>query len=384
MKSEPYRIFFPLGVVLSWAGVLPWLLFAFGLFQEWVPVFHAMTQIEGFLACIAAGFLLTMIPRRTATPEASSWEIAILAAAPVAAVVLSWFERWAIVQVFWLAFLAVLARFALRRFRARTAKQRVPASFVLVISAIVLGALGAVLAGVGAALEQQGMWWLHEAGRDLVLQGVVSCLVVGVGTLIVPHVTRGEPPRELPRALYVGSALLVAASFFVEQLISAQLGLALRAAVLALAFVPGAELWKKPTKPGLHRWLCLVACWALPAGFALAAVFPHYRKACLHVVFIGCYATLVFALALHVVLTHAGRAQDLERRQHRLSCLGGLLATALAARIVFDLDQEHARLWLGIGASAFVLATLVWLSLTVRALAEAPETQVLRAPLPAA
>lgn len=377
LRREPYRLLFPLGVVLSWAGVAPWLLFAFGLIDSWLPIFHAMTQVEGFLACIAAGFLLTMIPRRTATPPASAWEVAALAVAPLGASVLAWFERWAAAQVFWLLFLAVLARFAISRFRARTAVQRVPASFVLVVFAIVLGAVGAVLAGVGAANEERGLFWLHEVGRDLVLQGVLSCLVIGVGTLIVPHVTRGDAPAELrsPRATrlcYAAAGVAFAASFFVEQLVSRPFGFALRSAITAAAFIPGARLWRRPSLPGVHRWLIWSSCWALPLGYALAAAFPEYRKACLHVVFIGCFATLVFSVALHVVLTHSGRSEALASRRVPLFLLGALLAAALAGRLLFDLDRAHLRVWLGVAATSFVAATLVWIALSARSLAREP------------
>jgi uncharacterized protein involved in response to NO len=377
LRREPYRLLFPLGVALSWAGVLPWLLFALGIIDAWVPVFHAMAQVEGFLACIAAGFLLTMIPRRTATAPATAWEIAALASAPVGAAALAWFERWAISQVFWLVFLTVLTQFALRRFRARTAAQRVPASFVLVILALLFGAAGAVLAGVGAAREDEGLWWLHEVGRNLVLQGVMSCLVVGVGTLIVPHVTRGDAPAELPsarntRLLYLAAGLVLAGSFFLEALVSVRWGFALRAAVLAAAFVPGARLWRAPSLPGMHRRLLWLGSWALPVGYALAAAFPEYRKACLHVVFIGCFATMVFSIALHVALTHAGRSEQLDRRRAGLVMLGALLGCALAARLLVDLDPPRLRLWLGCAAASFLGATVLWLVLAAHALREEP------------
>lgn len=377
LLREPYRLLFPLGFALSWAGVAPWLLFAFGVIDAWLPIFHAMTQVEGFLACIAAGFLLTMIPRRTATPPASAWEVAALAVAPFGASLLAWFERWALAQVFWLLFLAVLARFAISRFRARTAVQRVPASFVFVVFAIVLGAVGAVLAGVGAANEDRGLFWLHEVGRDLVLQGVLSCLVIGVGTLIVPHVTRGDAPAELRsprlmRACYAFAGVAFAGSFFVEQLVSRPAGFALRALVTAAAFIPGARLWRRPSLAGVHRRLIWISCWALPLGYALAAAFPEYRKACLHVVFIGCFANLVFSVALHVVLTHAGESEALARRRAPLLLLGALLAAALFARALFDLDRAHLRLWLGVAACSFIGATCVWIALCARSLVREP------------
>jgi len=234
-----------------------------------------------------------------------------------------------------------------------------------------------MLAGVGAARQDEGLWWLHEVGRGLVLQGVLSCLVIGVGTLIVPHVTRGDAPVELrsapaTRLLYLLAGLVFAASFFVEALVSVRIGFAVRAAVVALAFVPGAKLWRPPTVPGIHRRLLWLGSWALPLGYLLATIFPEYRKACLHVVFIGCFAVMVFSIALHVALTHAGQVEQLGRRRLGPILLGVLLACALLGRLLVDLDPSRLRLWLGCAAASFVCATILWLILSARALRTQP------------
>jgi len=72
-RREPYRILFPLGVVLAWAGVLHWLLLALGIAGEYRSIFHSMAQIQGFIVCFAIGFLFTMIPRRTGTDAPAPW-----------------------------------------------------------------------------------------------------------------------------------------------------------------------------------------------------------------------------------------------------------------------------------------------------------------------
>ncbi|MBS1149845.1 MAG: NnrS family protein [Myxococcaceae bacterium] len=82
LRKDPYRLFFPLGVLLGWAGVGQWLWFSLvgGQFRV---VFHAMVQVEGFLGCFIAGFLFTFIPRRTATDPPATWQLAIAALCPV-------------------------------------------------------------------------------------------------------------------------------------------------------------------------------------------------------------------------------------------------------------------------------------------------------------
>src|SRR5438105_7251800 len=151
-RREPYRLLFPLGVLLAWAGVLHWLLLATGVIQEYRSIFHAFAQIEGFMTCFAVGFLFTLIPRRTGTSPPAPWQMGVALAAPVAITVGAWFERWALSQIPWLLLMALLIQFAVSRFRAPGASRRVPNSFVWVVLALVMGSGGSILAGVGAAL----------------------------------------------------------------------------------------------------------------------------------------------------------------------------------------------------------------------------------------
>ena len=373
-RREPYRVLFPLGVLLSWAGVAPWLLFAFGLTEQWLPVFHAMAQVQCFLSCMAAGFLFTMIPRRTATAPAAAWEVALAILAPLGTAVFAFQERWAFAELCWAVGMATVLQFALRRFRARTAKGRIPASFVWVLLALAMALLSPLFAGVGAAGGAE-RWWLHDVGRNMALQGVLAGLVVGVGSLILPHLTRGDAPAEPTRgarAFHLVLGLAFAASFFLEQLVSVPLAHALRAACTASALIPAARLWRAPTLPGVHRKIAWLSGWALPVGYTLVAIFPQYRKALLHIVFIGSFGAMSLSISLHVALTHAGLAQVLERRSRAVGALGAALCLALLARLLFDLDPLHLRLWLGFAASSFVLATVAWLSIAVRSVTITP------------
>jgi len=351
-RREPYRVFFPLGAALSWAGVLHWLLLALGITGEYRSIFHSMAQIQGFLASFAVGFLFTMIPRRTGTAPPAPWQMVVALAAPIGTTVSAWFEQWALAQVFWLALLAVVIGFALRRFR----EGDVPPSFVWVIAALLLGVAGAILAGFGAATERI---WLHDVGRGLVLQGVMSGLILGVGGFLIPAICRAAPPGRLPRAAHLALVLVFVASFLLEQE-SIRAAFALRAVAVGLALIPSARLWLRPTLPGLHRRLVFIAAWMMPLGYAVVAVLPQYRRIGLHLVFIGCYALLTLSVSVHVVLSHGGRAELLDMAPHPLRALGALLALALACRLLVDLDPARFNLWLGLAAASFLAATLCW------------------------
>lgn len=363
-RREPYRALFPLGVLLAWAGVLHWLLLALGVIEEYRSTFHAFAQIEGFMTCFAVGFLFTLIPRRTGTAPPAAWQMGLAMVAPVALTLGAWFEQWALSQLPWLALLAMLIQFTVSRLRAANAPP-VPSSFVWVVLALAMGLGGSILAGVGAALGEE-RFWIHEVGSALVLQGMFTGLVLGVGGMLLPMITRGAQPLAAPATsasrtvLHLGAGLAFIGTFFLEALVSVQLGFALRAAIVLAVLVFAAELYRLPSVPGLHRRFIWLAAWLLPVGDAAVAAFPQYQKAGLHVVFIGCFALLALSISIHVVLSHGGAPALLTSSPWPVALLGALLLGALVLRVLVNLDPGNFYRWLGGAAAAFLAATVVW------------------------
>src|SRR5438477_8475797 len=70
-RTDPYRIFFPLGTLLGAIGVSIWPLYYYGFTQGYSGRSHALVQTNGFLYSFIAGFLLTAIPRFTGTQAPS-------------------------------------------------------------------------------------------------------------------------------------------------------------------------------------------------------------------------------------------------------------------------------------------------------------------------
>ncbi|MGZ6125665.1 MAG: NnrS family protein [Myxococcales bacterium] len=376
-RTDPYRVLFPLGVLLAWAGVLHWLLLATGAIEEYRSIFHAFAQIEGFMTCFAVGFLFTLIPRRTATAPPAAWQMAVAVAAPICITAGAWFEKWALSQLPWLLLMGLLIQFAVSRFRAPGAAPRVPNSFVWVVLALVMGAGGSILAGAGAAMGEE-RFWVHDVGRSIILQGMFTGLVLGVGGMLLPVITRGAqplggpPPSARAKALHLLAGLAFLASFFVEALVSVRAGFALRAAIVLAVLLASAEIWRLPTVPGLHRRFIWLAAWLLPTGYACVAAFPEYPTAGLHVAFIGCFALLALSISIHVVLSHGGVPRLLEQRPWPVALMGALLLTALVLRILVNTDQAHVYRWLGLAASAFLCATLVWALFLLSTLRRSP------------
>ncbi|HEX8952518.1 MAG TPA: NnrS family protein, partial [Polyangia bacterium] len=143
LRREPFRLLFPLGALLALLGVLPWLLFGAGLSRLYLGVYHAFTMTQAFLVAVAAGFLGTMLPRRTGAAPLSPWELALLVGGLAAIPAALFFDRVALAELAYLVALGTLAGFALRRLGR--SKQAIPPSFVLIPFALVAGVAGALL-----------------------------------------------------------------------------------------------------------------------------------------------------------------------------------------------------------------------------------------------
>jgi uncharacterized protein involved in response to NO len=257
----------------------------------------------------------------------------------------------------------------------------VPRVFVWVPVALLAGVSGSVLIAVAAALGPSQVPALWQLGRNGLLQGMVTGLVVGVGGTMLPTLTRGIPASEarpgsaVERLLQPAAALLFFASFPLEIYGNPRLGVSLRALVAGSALVLAARLWRFPTLPGLHRRFIWIGGWLLPAGYAFAAAVPEQRSAALHVLFLGSFAVLALSVSLHVALSHGGKPEQLGGRPWQVWAMGGLLLAASALRLLPGLDPGRLRPWLACAAAAFLLATLAWAGLVVPAIRSAGKTR---------
>jgi uncharacterized protein involved in response to NO len=337
-------------------------------------LFHSVAQILGFLTCFVVGFLFTFVPRRTATQGPEGWEMAVALTVPPLAVLAAWANAQEMPYLLWLGLVVVVIGFTVTRLRSAAARGAVPAVLVWLPISLAAGAVGAMLVAA-APLFSAGAPRYWAIGRGLLVQGLVAGLVLGVGGLLVPQLTRGEAVPDLPSAparrvawRHAGAAALFFASFPFEVLADVRLGIALRAAVATVVLVVAARLHRRPTLPGVHRWLVWLGAWLVPLGFWVAALFPRHRGAALHVVFVGGFAQLALAVATHVALSHGGRPERLSASPRALRVMAVLLAVAFAARILAGVDLAHIPGWLAIAGVAFTGAIASWAIVVVPAL----------------
>ena len=95
----------------------------------------------------------------------------------------------------------------------------------------------------------------------------------------------------------------------------------------------------------------------------IVALAPAYRRAGLHVIFIGCFALLVFSVSTHVVLSHGARPEQLHGRPWQLVLTAVLLAVALCERVLVDVDPARTATWIAIAGTCFLCGTIFWAAL---------------------
>jgi uncharacterized protein involved in response to NO len=365
-RSEPFRAFFPLGVVLGWVGIGHWLLYATGMTATYSCMLHGLVQTQAFLMAFAVGFLLTALPRRTQAPPASAVELWVAAAALTTTAVTATAERWVLAEIGYVVVLLVLLEFAVLRFLGRASGRRPPAAFVLVPFAFLHGLGGAGLILAWAVVGAPG--WTVALGRLLVEQGVFLCLVVGIGGLVLPLMAGspappdlGSSPRERGKAIAYGVAgTMILASLVLEQTGWLVLGPLLRAAVVAIGLGLGGGAWRPPGRPGLHRRLVWLAVWLTPLGIAAAGIWPDYRVPALHVLFIGGFSLLAFGVATHVALSHLNLEREREESPMAVKILGAGMILALLGRVAADWSATYFE-HLGAAALAWLIGSAAWL-----------------------
>ncbi|MDP0500696.1 MAG: NnrS family protein [Verrucomicrobiota bacterium JB022] len=374
--AEPYRAFFPLGIVVGVVGVALWPLWYAGWVEAYPGPAHVRLMVEGFFTAFILGFLGTAGPRMLdARPLGlGEWGLVggLWATGQVASLI-GW-ANWAE-----LGFVAAMMLFGLSL--ARRCGQREglpPPGFVLVG----LGSLGAVL----GALTQ--MPWLQPhlpyavwfLGRNFLIEAYILLPILGVAPFFLGRFGGLEPKHspldarkpDVRWRQQAGICLLLGAGI-VGGIALQGAGLFRSGALLKAAFTAGFILtqvpWRYPRASTLAR-LAQASLLCLVLAPLAEAIWPELRIGLRHVLVITGFQWIVVCVGTWVAFAHAGRKQRLLRNWPLLWICAGGWALAMATRVVAEALPAIRDSHLIYAAAAWIVATLLWLALLLPRLRE--------------
>lgn len=178
VASEPYRMFYPLGIVLGVVGVALWPLWSAGFYPLYPGPAHVRLLIEGFFTAFILGFLGTAGPRMLGVPAMSVRVWSGLLLIWMAGHMATLLNAGDVAEVCFAATLAGFLFYLIRRVGARDGLP--PPGFVLVLLALV----GAMISSLMQTtwLQQLGRTWPSELwwfSRNFLVEGYVLLPILG-------------------------------------------------------------------------------------------------------------------------------------------------------------------------------------------------------------
>lgn len=367
IRSEPFRLFFPLGWIAGIIGVTYWILVSLGVTSNYNSLFHGLIQIELFASAFAVGFLLTALPKFLRADSASTNEVFAFLVV-YAALAASLFNNALVVaQLFFIALLLLVIRFAF--FRLRQRKSSPPDSFLLVGFGLLAGILGAILFIVPSPT-------FPLLGPKLIEQGMFLSLALGIGSFLGPRlmglvdatnaVVQLPGARVEPRpgqnnsriaAFVFGSALL--ASFVVETGLDRNLGIYLRALAVSFCLYYFGVL-KLPRSKSIVGVLISTSLWLMALGLWLAAFLPIHEVSALHITYIGGFGLLILSIGAQVASSHGGDPKFwLVRRPWSILVATLVIISAILRALATHFSGSYF-IMLGVAGLCFDIALVLW------------------------
>ncbi len=354
--DEPFRVFFPLGILWGVIGVSHWLWYYAGMTETYSCNYHALVQIQGFEAAFAVGFVMTALPRFMDVPGARPWELLLGAGLLVWSAFELHLENWILSELGFLALILHVCTFALRRFLKR--RDDPPIEFIFVT----FGLLHAIAGGLLILHPLPGF---AKLGQRTVQQGMLLSFIMGIGPYLGPRLLAPSRPRVQESsahrlALYTFAGLALMLSFWVESGPSEQLGKLLRALVVSAHLLWTIPIFRPPANPLWHLRFLWLSFWCVICGLWLAGFFPDYEIAALHVTFIGGFTLLTLTIATRVVVAHCGFDRLWEKNLKSVLTFGCFFLAALLARVASDLFVERYFGLLHNAAGLWLIGVIAW------------------------
>src|SRR3954471_7170295 len=156
--KEPFRAFFPEGVLAGVVGVSVWPLYVFKFIAFYPGDAHARIMAYGLFGAFIFGFLGTAMPRLLSVPVLGTGNVLMLFGLHFLMIVAFAARKIFLGDVLFLALLLLFLGLMLRRLRQR--KDTPPPGFILVGMAFLCVLTGAVIALFEPRMEDAAAYWV--------------------------------------------------------------------------------------------------------------------------------------------------------------------------------------------------------------------------------
>lgn len=364
-SEEPFRVFFPLGMLLGIVGIALWPLYFAGMLETYPLAAHIRLMIHGFLGSFILGFLFTAGPRLLDCPKPNQALIEGFLILSLLQALLAFLNPIAADALFLFQITAILA---LAVFGFKLRKDLPPPGFLLGLAGLLCafaGAIAMLLVDLGIG----GMTG-YQLSKILLFQAFPALPLVGIGAFFFPKLSAAPNPQDLPenpnlskawlkRAAFAVAAVVVfAVSIFLEIRGAHMLAYCLRAFSLAAYLLLETPLLARSQAKSSQRIHLLICSIAIVASFSLIAFFPAQSTAWLHGFFICGLSGSILLVATRVIFGHSGNfALSLSSKRPLLWAIAALILAA-ASRISADFLPA-------IRISHYTYAALFWLIVAV-------------------
>lgn len=351
-KLAPYQIFFPIGVLSSLVAISIWPFHNMNLFDAPVMFIHSRLIVGGFIWSFIIGFLMTAIPKMSGTRAANRFEVLLALALISSQIALSWtietkwFYLTNIILILFLMYFAIS--------RILKAQKSIPVFF----SHVGIGMLLA-LAGAVYHFNHNNIMGIH-----LYHLGSVLLLVLGIGTRFfsflsgLPSLFEGESLK--PRLIFHSLGVLTAVSLFLAGKGESFAYLVLFVISLVYLFY----IWKiqRPSNRPSALKLCVrLVALSIPLGFFMAWMHPQNYLVWFHIIFIGCFTVIIYAVATRVTLAHGSYSLEIENAAGCLWWMLSFFVLSIVSRICYTFSPAHLKsMFLLLAVSFWVLAIASW------------------------
>jgi uncharacterized protein involved in response to NO len=365
--GEPFRVFFPLGLILGSIGVALWPLFVWHTINFYPRDAHLRLMIEGLMGSFIIGFLSTAGPRLLDARPFAAIETFGLVALQVCCAGLHIRQHRNLGDAVFLVTLILFLGFVGKR--ARTRQDLPPPNFVLVVLGFVNAILGIILIFVARRVTNGAFF--DQLGSLLLNEGFVLFPILGVGAFFFPKLLGGAKPEpadlNIAIALWKKRALIAALtgaviwiSFVLEALDWPRAAAIVRGSAVLFYFAFQGHLFEKPSGPPFLAHCFRFGAILLVTALFFPAVLPGYRLANVHLAFIGGFTIILFTVSTRVILGHSGHAHLFQKRLRFLISALVLLVVAMVARVGADFFPPGRNSHLVYAALLWVIAAAVW------------------------